>query len=171
MSTTTLSFHHANMFAAWLWESPVFKSQFLIFTLYMNLCLEYFRRCIHGLFWYFENSPVCSEYSPVCGPSTRRYLAPQRVFLLPIETVMSSGWLYFSTVLLNCISQMYFSNVFRLWAVADAPRGSPQICWTSGRLKYFQPTHQLFNDPPYLHSRTCGHRSTHTRISRSPEPL
>ena len=117
---------------------------------YKNLCLKYFRRCIHRLV-------LNSEYSPVCGPSTRRYLAPQRVFLLPIETVMSSGWLYFSTLY---FSTLYFSNVFGLWAVADAPRGSLQICWTSGRLKYFQPTHWLFNDVPlcciWWFAHTCG---------------
>ena len=124
---------------------------------------QYLKRNIYRWIWY-------SEYSPVCGRAAKRYLAPQRLFLLPIETVMSScGAPYFSTVFLNCISQihpqLYFLNVFGLWAVADAPRGSFQICWTSGRLKYFEPSHRLDNDVWWL--RCCSH----TRTSRSLETL
>ena len=82
---------------------------------YKNLCLKYFRRCIHRLV-------LNSEYSPVCGPSTRRYLAPQRVFLLPIETVMSrvADCISQHCISQHCISQMYLG--YEQWLTPPAVR-------------------------------------------------
>ena len=115
----------------------------LLHILYTRLKYSKKNIHIHWIFWIF--SCMFWIFSRVW--SFNKEIARSPESLSPANWDGYEQWL---TVFLNSISELYFSNVFGLWAVADAPRGSLQICWTSGRLKYFQPTHRLFNDAPWL---------------------